>query len=95
MASEEHICSYSNLSGSGVHPGTGHYGEATTEKAKRVRCPECGRSMMSAVRCCGDGCCVTHGIPPHKVKGWWKLDKIKKTTRTQSRKHRNGGRKDK
>ena len=43
--------------------------------SKRVKCPKCGRKMMSAVRYCPDGCCAYHCIPPHKVKGWWKKKK--------------------
>lgn len=41
-------------------------------KRMRLRCPRCGRRVLSSVRVCHDGCCVFHDIPPHKPKGWWK-----------------------
>lgn len=41
-------------------------------KRIRVKCPVCGRRMWSSVSQCHDGCCITHSIPPHKVKMWWK-----------------------
>lgn len=50
----------------------------------RMKCPVCGRRMLSSVRTCHDGCCIIHVLPPHKPKGWWKK-KIKKHKREQHR----------
>ena len=47
-------------------------------KRKRLKCPRCGRRLMSSVRVCDDGCCVYHSIPSHKPKDWWKTKKVMK-----------------
>lgn len=41
-------------------------------KRLRLKCPQCGRRLLSSVRTCDDGCCILHFIPPHKPRGWWK-----------------------
>lgn len=72
------MCSYSDIHG--MHRGEACYdldNDVKSAKSKRVRCPECGRSIMSAIRTCHDGCCIYHCIPPHKIKGWWKKPKKK------------------
>jgi hypothetical protein len=38
----------------------------------RLKCPRCGRRVLSSVSVCNDGCCLYHSIPPHKPKEWWK-----------------------
>lgn len=80
---ENKMCSYSNTDnkhfrGHTWHPPTDR---VLAAKPKRVRCPKCGRSMISALRTCSDGCCIFHCIPPHKIKGWWKKLKKSKDTR--------------
>jgi len=47
----------------------------TGVKRKRLKCPECGRRVLSSVRLCHDGCCIIHTLPMHKPKGWWKKKK--------------------
>lgn len=71
----ELMCSYDSMAG--MYPDHVWGGEPRYEKARRVRCPACGRSMMAAVRYCHDGCCAFQCIPPHKKKGWWKKPKPK------------------
>lgn len=44
-------------------------------KRKRLKCPSCGRRLLSSVSTCHDGCCVLHFLPAHKSKGWWKRRK--------------------
>jgi len=72
------MCSYSDIRGS-FRDHTWHAlkDDVRDAKSKRVRCPECGRSMMSALRTCHDGCCIFHCVPLHKIKGWWKKPKKK------------------
>ena len=43
---------------------------------KRVRCPKCGRKLLTSVEFVHDGD-VLHTIPKHKPKGWWKKNKNK------------------
>ena len=70
------MCSYSEMPGMArTQAWHGRDDELFAVKSKRVRCPVCGRSMHSAVRTCHDGCCIFHGIPPHKIKEWWKKPK--------------------
>ena len=73
------MCHYSNVYGmSRSHQEENWCGtnpDMWNEKSKRVRCPACGRSMMSNIRVCHDGCCIYHCIPPHKKKEWWKKGK--------------------
>jgi len=45
-------------------------------RSTRVKCPVCGRKLMSDAKTCDDGCCVYHNIPSHKKKEWWKKKKI-------------------
>lgn len=65
--------SYPNRS---VAVGLGYsYGEKQPVKgiqSIRMKCPRCGRRVMSSIKVCEDGCCTTHSIPPHKIKMWWK-----------------------
>jgi len=94
MATAEQMCSYSNVRGVSRSyiendSWTGHIDRKTWRiKSKRVRCPECGRSMMSAIRVCHDGCCVFHCIPSHKKKGWYRIGKTKKVSRDNRMKKR-------
>ena len=80
------MCAYSNITG---HARTASWhgtdDDVWKEKAKRVRCPACGRSMWSSVRTCHDGCCIYHCIPPHKKKEWWKKPKPKKKEKLMRR----------
>lgn len=46
-------------------------------KRRRLKCPECGRRMMSSVILDEDFDYIHHYIPPHKPKGWWKKSKKK------------------
>ena len=39
-------------------------------KRKRLKCPKCGRRLMSSVWIHDND--IIHQIPPHKIKGWWK-----------------------
>lgn len=54
-------------------------------KRIRIKCPDCGRRVMSSISTCHDGCCIYHNLPPHKPKGWWKKEK----KRGRKRKNRN------
>lgn len=47
----------------------------------RLKCPKCGRRMMSKVEIYHDGDYAIHTIPPHKIKHWWKKNKKRKTNR--------------
>lgn len=51
-------------------------------KRKRLKCPRCGRRVMSSVSTCRDGCCVTHYLPAHKPRRWWKRLRKKKPRRS-------------
>ena len=42
------------------------------KKAKRLRCPECGRRIMVGPQLNHDGDHVMWRLPRHKVKGWYK-----------------------
>lgn len=71
------MCSYSNTDNKTFRTNTWYRPtrKVLAAKPKRVRCPECGRSMTSALRTDADGSCIFHCIPPHKIKGWWKKPK--------------------
>ena len=45
---------------------------------KRAVCPQCGRRVKLHIGFCHDGCCVVYTMPQHKVKGWYKLNKVKR-----------------
>ncbi|MAH42166.1 hypothetical protein CL614_00340 [archaeon] len=82
MAKPELMCEYNSMRGyTKSNTWHGIDKDVLNEKAKRIRCPECGRGMLSAVRTCHDGCCINHCVPPHKKKGWYKVGKKKKTSR--------------
>lgn len=86
------MCGYSDLGG--ISRGSDSIVFLMTHKVqlakpKRLRCPACGRRMMSWVRTCHDGCCVFHCIPKHKIKKWWKLDHKKKTSKDKHMRRRN------
>ena len=88
------MCGYSNMYGNkrgdGVVVGWGNHLSDHVRLAVPiwVRCPVCGRRMKSWIRCCHDGCCVYHCIPPHKVKKWWKIDHKKKTSKDKHMRRR-------
>lgn len=53
-------------------------------KPKRLKCPKCGRKVMTTISYCEDHFntheptdCGIHIIPPHKPKGWWKKKRRK------------------
>jgi hypothetical protein len=54
-----------------------------------IRCEKCGRRLKPRLKDChwsgGVGACWHWSVPPHKVKGWWKLGKTKKTSRDRGR----------
>jgi len=50
-------------------------------KRMRLKCPICGRKLLSSVYFDIDASNVIHTIPPHKPKGWWKLNKRRKIRR--------------
>jgi len=82
MATAEQMCDYSDIHGYSRSTCPNRVDDETfLVKAKRVRCPECGRSMFSMIKVCHDGCCVYHCIPRHKKKGWQKVGKTKKVSR--------------
>jgi hypothetical protein len=90
MIYKNKMCDYSNIEGM-LH----FYGRGPRDNfwnpsqyrilradSKWVRCPKCGRRLRSAVRYCHDGCCVYHCIPPHKIKRWWKKNKLSKKNKS-------------
>jgi len=50
-------------------------------KRVRIKCPLCGRRIMSSVMLTHDADDVMHTLPPHKPKAWWKINKKRKTVR--------------
>lgn len=54
---------------------------------KILKCPECGRKLLQKVKDDGDGE-LFYVFPKHKVKGWWKKGKKKKTSRDNSLKRK-------
>jgi hypothetical protein len=44
-------------------------------RRKRLKCPKCGRKILSSVFTDEDISFIVHTIPPHKPKGWWKKHK--------------------
>lgn len=72
------------------HPSVGWWDASegvrpTGIKRYRVKCPECGRKLMTSVSLCDDGCCIYHRIPPHKPKGWWKKGKKAKSGKKKNK----------
>ena len=59
-----------------------NWGERPTGiKRKRLKCPKCGRRVLSSVRTDHDGYDVFHDLPPHKPKCWWKKKSKKRRKR--------------
>lgn len=60
-----------------VGHNVGWYNRHALSNIKRIRmkCPDCGRRIMSSITNCHDGCCFWHVLPPHKPKDWWKKGK--------------------
>ncbi|HUU59531.1 MAG TPA: hypothetical protein VMZ50_08310 [Phycisphaerae bacterium] len=54
--------------GGGQHRVKGVASQPKRPKARRVRCPECGRSLTEQVRPCGDIGCWHVRLPAHKTK---------------------------
>lgn len=76
MATKEQMCEFKDCS---------HTIEKPEDAPKWVRCIACGRRLKPRLIDChfgtwGSPCWHWH-IPPHKVKGWWKIGKTKKTSR--------------
>lgn len=72
-----------------INWGAAHAGERPVGvRRRRMKCPACGRRLMSSVRPCDDGCHVIHSLPPHKRKGWWQ----RKTARSAQNDHERGRR---
>jgi hypothetical protein len=62
----EKMCSYSG--GSAMI-------ESPKDAPKYIRCPVCGRRLKPRLYDChyaGVSACWHYGVPPHKVKKWWK-----------------------
>lgn len=72
------------------HPSVGWWDAAngvrpTGIRRIRVKCPYCGRKLLTSVSVCDDGCCIYHSIPRHKPKGWWKRVKKAKSGKKKNK----------
>lgn len=54
-------------------------------KRLRLKCPKCGRKIMSSVLLESDGQYYIHMMPPHNPKGWWKRHNKRKEKSRQIR----------
>jgi len=63
--------------------GTQSFGRVEGIKRIRMKCPKCGRRVMSSVMYHDNE--AIHSVPAHKPKGWWKKKKRGKNEKRYKR----------